>query len=103
MSEEPGQQMRVIITGRVHGVGFRQLVLTRAQRLGLRGYVCNLAAGQSVMGRRMEVVAEGSRRRLDDLLEAITIGPEAAAVLATEVDYGQFATVGDFEIRSDKE
>ncbi|MFO7773572.1 MAG: acylphosphatase [Dehalococcoidia bacterium] len=83
------------IYGRVQGVFFRYFVQNVARKLGLTGYVRNLASGDAV-----EVQAEGKRLQLNELLEQLKIGPPGARVERVEVswsDYsGQFT---DFAIR----
>jgi acylphosphatase len=64
-----------IAQGRVQGVYFRDFTLRKAQALGITGYVRNLSDGRSV-----EVWAEGERANLEQLLEHIKTGPEAARV-----------------------
>jgi len=58
----------------VQGVGFRWHTRDVARRLGLRGYVRNRP------NRTVEVVAEGSRHALQDLLAFLEKGPSAAIV-----------------------
>jgi len=83
------------VYGRVQGVNFRYFVRNVARRLGLKGYVRNLASGDAV-----EVQAEGEKPLLDKLLEQLKVGPPGAWVKRVEVawaDYsGQF---DDFGVR----
>ncbi len=67
--------VRVLIYGDVQGVFFRAFAAQRARRLGLKGYVRNLPRGDSV-----EVVAEGERSRLEELITYLNVGPPAARV-----------------------
>ncbi|MFG2086526.1 MULTISPECIES: acylphosphatase [unclassified Spirillospora] len=53
------------VRGHVQGVGFRWWVRARALELGLDGTAANLADG------RVEVVAEGPRRKCRRLLELL--------------------------------
>lgn len=76
--------LRVVVRGRVQGVGFRDYVYTRARFLGLRGYVRNLPDGRS-----LEVVAEGPRADLEQLLEYLREGPRMARVDSVEVEWGE--------------
>jgi acylphosphatase len=71
--------LSVTVHGRVQGVYFRHFVRNAARRLGLTGYVRNLAGGDAV-----ELQAEGARSQLQELLRQIRIGPPGARV--TEVD-----------------
>jgi acylphosphatase len=72
----PGEMARLEarIKGRVHGVGFRYFVVTRAMRIGVTGFVANDQDGS------VRVVAEGPRPDLDRLLDALYEGPASAIV-----------------------
>jgi acylphosphatase len=72
-----------LVRGRVQGVNFRQFVYTRARFLRLGGYVSNLSDGETV-----EVVAEGPRADLEQLLEYLYEGPRSAKVREVSVDWG---------------
>jgi len=74
--------LRAVVRGRVQGVGFRDYVYTRARFLGLRGYVRNLPDGRS-----LEVVAEGPREDLEQLLEYLREGPRTARVDSVDVEW----------------
>ncbi|OGO06997.1 MAG: hypothetical protein A2Z76_00190 [Chloroflexi bacterium RBG_13_56_8b] len=67
--------VRVLIYGDVQGVFFRAFVAQKAKGLGLKGYVRNLPRRDS-----MEVVVEGERKRLEELLTYLNVGPPAARV-----------------------
>lgn len=84
MTEPQLVALHAVVRGRVQGVNFREYVLTRARFLGLAGYVRNLADGRSV-----EVVAEGSRPDLEQLLEHLREGPGLSRVDAVEADWGE--------------
>ena len=75
MEHEGREALRVIVRGRVQGVGFRHYATQEARRLGLSGYVRNLSDGRSV-----EVVAEGARSLLETLLGELRAGPSGAHV-----------------------
>ena len=72
MSQE--MRLEAIVKGRVQGVGFRYHVLQRAREMGLTGYVRNLWDGS------VEVVAEGDKTKLDQLLAYLQVGPRPAWV-----------------------
>jgi len=76
--------LRVVVRGRVQGVGFREFVHTRARFLGLRGYVRNLPDMRSV-----EVVAEGERAGLKQLLDHLHEGPRGARIDGLDVTWGE--------------
>jgi acylphosphatase len=67
-------RLHATVHGDVQGVGFRWFVQRRAAQLGLAGWVANRPDGT------VEVVAEGPRDSLDQLLEALRRGPSGAAV-----------------------
>jgi acylphosphatase len=58
-------QLNVRVHGSVQGVGFRYVTLSHAKRLGIVGTVQNLPDGG------VEIVAQGSQRQLDDLMEML--------------------------------
>ena len=66
--------LQAIVYGRVQGVFFRAFVTRQATELGLTGYVRNLPKGS------VEVQAEGERKRLEDLISHLKLGPPAARV-----------------------
>jgi acylphosphatase len=83
------------IRGRVHGVGFRYFVVSRAERLGLTGWVSNEQDGS------LRVVAEGPREDLEVLLEALHEGPASALVEYVVEDWLPYTGHwGTFGIRS---
>ncbi len=79
---EPLTAVRAIVRGRVQGIGFRDYVLTRAGFLGLTGYVRNLPDGRSV-----EVVAEGARPDLEQLLDYLREGPRISRIDAVDAEW----------------
>lgn len=74
---------RIVLGGRVQGVGFRAATRAEAQALGLCGHARNLADG------RVEVLAEGDRLALDALVGWLRHGPPLASVEQIEVDAAQ--------------
>lgn len=66
--------LHVRVIGVVQGVGFRWFVRERARRLGLAGWVRNLADGS------VEVAASGEAKQIDLLREELQRGPRGAAV-----------------------
>jgi len=67
--------VRVMVYGDVQGVFFRTFAAQKAKGLELKGYVHNLPRGDSV-----EVIAEGERKRLEELITYLNVGPPAARV-----------------------
>ncbi len=78
-------QIHVFISGKVQGVGFRNFTRQNAQKLGLKGSVKNLKDG------RVELVAEGRKFALDDLLKKVRSGPRAAKVDDVKVEEREFS------------
>jgi acylphosphatase len=80
------------VTGKVHGVGFRYFAYREAQALALVGWVANLSDGS------VQCVVEGSRDRLEALLDRLRDGPPAAIVDGVSVAWmpatGSFAAFG---------
>lgn len=62
------------IDGRVQGVFFRASTMDQAMRLGLKGWVRNCPDGS------VEVVAEGQKKSIDDLVAWCRHGPPGARV-----------------------
>lgn len=71
----------MLVRGLVQGVGFRYFVLRKAGALGLSGFVRNHYDGS------VEIVAEGEKALLEDLLSAVRIGPRSAAVREVAVEW----------------
>jgi len=65
---------RVLIRGRVQGVGFRWSAMAEGNRLGLAGWARNLPDG------RVEVHAQGDPETLAALVEWLRVGPLGAEV-----------------------
>ena len=70
------QRLHLRISGRVQGVGFRWFTREEARRLGLSGWVTNLANGD------VEVSAGGEASSLDRLRRALEVGPTSAGVVS---------------------
>ncbi|HMC56437.1 MAG TPA: acylphosphatase [Gemmatimonadaceae bacterium] len=66
--------LHVRVTGIVQGVGFRWFARERARRLGLDGWVRNLADGS------VEVLATGESGQLQLLRDELQRGPDGAVV-----------------------
>jgi len=83
------------VYGRVQGVYFRYFIQNVARRLGLKGYVRNIASGDAV-----EVQAEGEKQQLDKLLEQLKVGPPRARVERVEVKWADYSgQFDDFSVR----
>jgi len=69
-------QLHITVQGRVQGVFFRAATRRLARRLGLTGWVRNRSDGS------VEVLAEGRRDTLEQLLDWWRRGPSGARVTA---------------------
>jgi acylphosphatase len=65
---------RLIVSGRVQGVGYRAWTVRQARALGLRGWVRNRRDDS------VEILAEGEDAALAELAERCRQGPNAARV-----------------------
>ena len=74
-------QFRAVVRGYVQGVYYRRSTVEEAQALGLAGYARNLSDGS------VEVVARGSRARLEQLIDYLHRGPSLARVTDVEIDW----------------
>jgi len=87
---------RVLVRGRVQGVGFRYSCAIEAQAHNVGGWVRNRPDGA------VEALFEGAEPDVDALVEWMRIGPPWARVRSVEVvDEGdpEGAVATDFEIR----
>jgi acylphosphatase len=82
-------RLRLLIDGRVQGVGFRFAALDEAQELGVTGWVRNLASGE------VEIRAEGREDRLTMLVAWAHLGPRAAHVSSLREEWSEFE--GEFD------
>jgi acylphosphatase len=65
---------RILVSGRVQRVGYRDWAVRLAKQLGVKGWVRNLNDG------RVELLAEGDDEVLVSLAEALREGPPLAVV-----------------------
>jgi len=87
--------LRALVSGRVHGVYFRDFVRSHARSLGLTGWVRNVHRPPVV-----EVVVEGERGKLEELIRQLHRGPPAARVEAVDVEWGEYSgRHSDFSVR----
>ncbi len=87
-------RVHLTIDGRVQGVFFRTSTLDQAIRLGLKGWVRNCPDGS------VEVVAEGERKKIDNLVDWCHHGPPGAYVRNVRLQWEDFQNeFSDFRIR----
>ncbi len=84
---------RIVVSGRVQGVFFRDHTQRWASSLGLAGWVRNLGDG------RVEAVVEGEKEKIEDLVGYLKQGPPLArvedVVVSWEEPKGEFS---DFRV-----
>jgi len=85
--------VRVLIAGRVQGVGFRWAVKREAGRLGVDGWVRNLSDG------RVEVWFEGDDAPVDEVVGYCREGPDTARVESVSVTDVEPERSGVFRVR----
>jgi len=89
------KRVRILISGLVQGVGFRYYVINRARKLKVKGFVKNLDDG------RVEVVAEGDSRRLEELEKLLRKGSYGSKVEDVKIFTEQYKNeFKDFDVIS---
>ena len=73
--------LHAIVKGHVQGVYFRAFTEKEAVSLGLKGYVRNLPSGD------VEVLAEGEREKLEELVKQLKIGPPHSKVTQVTTEW----------------
>jgi len=86
----PVQAKRIVVHGRVQGVGFRFFVRDAGMRLGLVGNVSNLPDST------VEIIVEGNPKRIAEFIAEVQKGPSLARVERLEIhdlpDGGSYST-----------
>ena len=86
--------VRVHITGRVQGVGFRAWTRSQSLAFGLAGWVRNEPDGS------VSALIHGKADKIEPMLERLRAGPPGAAVSRVEAEEDvQAAPSGTFEVR----
>lgn len=86
-------RIRVFVSGRVQGVGYRLNTQRQARHLGLKGWVRNLADG------RVEAVFEGTHPQVSAMVNWCHHGPLSAQVKEVRVDTESPEGIAQFEVR----
>ncbi|TVQ50595.1 MAG: acylphosphatase [Saprospirales bacterium] len=73
------QTIRLLISGKVQGVWYRKSTLAKAKEFNLQGTVRNLEDG------RVEVIASGSKDKVNQLVDWCKRGPDLAEVESIEL------------------
>jgi len=87
------RRARVVVSGRVQGVWFRGATADQAARLGVSGWVRNLADGD------VEAAFEGSPARVLAAIEWCRVGPPSARVDGVSVDWEEPVGEVGFRVR----
>lgn len=80
---------QIVVRGIVQGVNYRWFTQRRASDLGLTGFARNAADGS------VQITLEGARELIEQLLEALRVGPSAAVVESVQVEW--HAPSGEFD------
>ena len=87
------KRIHILISGMVQGVGFRYYAIAHARKLKVNGFVKNLDDG------RVEVVAEGDSRMLEELEKLLRKGPYGSKVEDVKVLTEQYKNeFKDFDV-----
>lgn len=65
------EKVRILVSGRVQGIGYRAYVSLNAKKLGLRGYVRNLRDG------KVEAVLQGDSLAIEKMMNLMRKHPIA--------------------------
>lgn len=84
---------RIVVSGKVQGVGFRDWTVRHAKQLGVSGWVRNRSDGG------VEIHASGDSDALDALVDACRTGPPLARVDHVDAQADVDATVKGFTKR----
>ncbi len=80
------QRIRIIVTGKVQGVFFRQALKVMAKKNNVFGWVKNLKDG------RVEAILEGDEEKVSRLVEWAHGGPANARVKDVEIRNEKFSS-----------
>ena len=74
----------ITVSGLVQGIGFRYFVYSKAENLGLKGYVKNFYTGE------VYTVVEGERYLVEELIDYLKIGPSRSHVKSYSVNWFEY-------------
>jgi acylphosphatase len=84
----------IVVSGKVHGVYYRQNAVEQAQKFGLSGWVKNLNNG------KVEAVIEGEKENVEKMVAWARKGPFLARVSGLKVEWQEYkGEFNDFAIR----
>ncbi len=79
-------KVRIVVKGRVQGVGFRYFTERVALKLGITGWVRNTHDGN------VEIEAYGNRTQIEEFIQRVKVGPSMAYVVDTQIEYEEVAS-----------
>ena len=83
------KRVKLVVSGRVQGVGYRHFVKMAAQKLGIKGFVKNLPGGSAL------VVAEAEEDKLRTFVRECQRGSMMSRIEGVEESYSE--ATGEFE------
>jgi acylphosphatase len=87
-------RMRIVVRGRVQGVGYRYATVAEARRLGLVGWARNAPDGS------VEILAEGDATAVSALIAWCRQGPPSARVASVHhAEEPREQPLGEFGVR----
>jgi acylphosphatase len=85
--------VKITISGRVQGVGFRYYIWRFCKDRRITGFVRNLSNGN------VEIFAEGDKKDLEELIEYANSGPSSAKVTSCHFQWLEYVNkYNNFEI-----
>lgn len=90
---EKEKAIKIRISGKVQGVGFRSFVKQHALSKEVKGYVKNLPGGE------VEAFLQGSEENVNSLIEVVKKGPSASKVEKIQIKETSPIEGDKFEIR----
>lgn len=85
---------KVLLSGRVQGVGYRYFTESRAAKYNIKGYVRN------TLDNKVEIICQGEKEDLERFIEEVKKGPSLAVVTDVKVEEIQNSPAyHDFEIK----
>ena len=83
------KRAHILISGRVHGVGFRMYAVERAEELQVAGWVKNREDG------KVEIMCEGEEDNVEAFVQWCRTGPDSADVNGVKTVY--LEPTGEFD------
>jgi acylphosphatase len=82
-------RVHIFVSGKVQGVFFRSNTQKKAKDLNISGWVRNLPNG------RVEMILEGKREKIQELIEWTKKGPSFSKVDNVEIEWQEY--IGEFK------